>query len=112
MIQYSFCFFPRHSGLIQRTLLTVDPKKTRYMPPESVDAIIKVCKETNGIQGEVQGGLGFIYPGTKWCGPGEFNRICIFITVILLMIHNALYASVYLCDDSATVITLNNRLFF
>lgn len=44
------------------------------MPPDSVDSIIKVCRETNGIQGEVQGGLGFIYPGTKWCGPGTFRH--------------------------------------
>lgn len=41
------------------------------MPAESVDAIVGVCKEASGYQGEVQGGLGFIYPGTKWCGPGE-----------------------------------------
>lgn len=52
-------------------LLATDQNRIRHVPRENIQALEKVCKEAGSLQGELQGGLGFIYPGTKWCGPGK-----------------------------------------
>ena len=52
-------------------LLSADQKRIRQVGIENVLALEEVCAEAGGLKGELQGGLGFIYPGTKWCGPGE-----------------------------------------
>lgn len=49
-------------------LLTSDSRRVRQMSDDSIAKLEKVCKD-NQVQSPHQGG--FIYPGTKWCGPGE-----------------------------------------
>lgn len=58
-------------------LLQADPKKIRQVPRDNVLALEAVCQETGGLSAELQGGLGFIYPGTKWCGPGKCACVCL-----------------------------------
>lgn len=67
-------YFILFRGDIQRMLLAADQKRVRHVPLENVIALEKMCKEAGGLQGELQGGLGFIYPGTKWCGPGNLMQ--------------------------------------
>lgn len=61
------------SGDIQRLILAADQKRVRHVPLENVLALEKVCQDTGGLQGELQGGLSFIFPGTRWCGPGKIS---------------------------------------
>ncbi|KAJ8930587.1 hypothetical protein NQ314_016599 [Rhamnusium bicolor] len=57
-------------GKIRDMLLTSDPRRVRQMSDDSIEKLEKVCKN-NQVHSAYQGG--FIYPGTKWCGPGELN---------------------------------------
>lgn len=54
--------------------IKTDPRKVRQVAPENLIALEEVCMEAGGLSGELQGGLGFIYPGTKWCGPGKLSK--------------------------------------
>lgn len=60
---------------IQRMILAADQRRVRYVPLEVIEALEKECKEASGLQPEIQGGLAFIFPGTKWCGPGTSYRL-------------------------------------
>lgn len=55
-----------YRGDIQRMLLASDQRRVRYVPIDMVQALENECKEAGGLQPEIQGGLAFIYPGTKW----------------------------------------------
>ncbi|XP_026271538.1 phospholipase A2 hemilipin-like [Frankliniella occidentalis] len=70
----------------EHRLSTVDPRRVSNSSPEQFDALVRACHEHHrnhlggggggggGPLGPSPGGLrqtGFIYPGTKWCGPGS-----------------------------------------
>ncbi len=75
-----YCKLHTDRGDIQRMFLHADAKKTRQVSRENLLALEEVCSEAGGLSGELQGGLGFIYPGTKWCGPGEYRILkCVLI---------------------------------
>lgn len=61
---------------VRYKLSSSDPRRVRNSSPEQFDALVRACNERRGGQGGGQGGdghrqTGFIYPGTKWCGPGS-----------------------------------------
>ncbi|VEN56590.1 unnamed protein product [Callosobruchus maculatus] len=62
-----YCVVQRDRGKIRNMLLMSDSRRMRQMTDESIDRLENVCK-SGTIQSPHQGG--FIYPGTKWCGPG------------------------------------------
>lgn len=51
-------------------LLSADQRRVRQISDDSLNKLEKICTN-NKIQSAHQGG--FIYPGTKWCGPGNKN---------------------------------------
>lgn len=57
-------------GVIQAMLFNQEAIKVRRMEVPDVDTLIKICRadKINPNQG------GFIYPGTKWCGPGNIAK--------------------------------------
>ncbi|PSN46511.1 hypothetical protein C0J52_09037 [Blattella germanica] len=54
---------------IRRMILESDPTLVREVSLEDLHAVAKACSKTNVSHRQGQGG--FIYPGTKWCGPGN-----------------------------------------
>lgn len=45
--------------------------RVRRMNNESVSALERICRNDE-VKSPYQGG--FIYPGTKWCGPGIHHK--------------------------------------
>lgn len=72
MVEFSsrkpYCTVHNDRGIIQRILFNFDEVKVRRMTNESVVKLERVCR-SNQVRSPNQGG--FIYPGTKWCGPGN-----------------------------------------
>ncbi|KAK4878717.1 hypothetical protein RN001_011223 [Aquatica leii] len=62
-----YCYFFTDRDFIQHTLLNAEQRKVKITSAEEIDKLEKVCKEKK-LRSSYQGG--FIYPGTKWCGPG------------------------------------------
>ncbi|KAF5286930.1 hypothetical protein FQR65_LT12389 [Abscondita terminalis] len=62
-----YCYFFTDRDFIQHTLLNAEQRKVKITSSEEIDKLEKVCKERK-LKSSFQGG--FIYPGTKWCGPG------------------------------------------
>ncbi|RZC31873.1 acidic phospholipase A2 PA4, partial [Asbolus verrucosus] len=63
-----FCNVHTDRGKIRNMLLGSDPRKIRQMGDESIAKLVDICRN-DGVRSAHQGG--FIYPGTKWCGPGH-----------------------------------------
>lgn len=55
-------------GVIQRMVLASDPRKVRQMTNGAITALESACRDRSLLSPH-QGG--FVYPGTKWCGPGK-----------------------------------------
>ncbi|CAH1118476.1 unnamed protein product [Phaedon cochleariae] len=66
-----YCVIQKDRGKIRDMLLSTDPRRIRQMSDDSIEKLEKVCNKEH-IQSAHQGG--FIYPGTKWCGPGNIAR--------------------------------------
>lgn len=47
-------------------ILAADQRRVRFVSMEVIESLERECKEVSGLQPEIQGGLAFIYPGTKW----------------------------------------------
>lgn len=65
-LSYLNLFMKSNRADIQRMLLAADQRRVRYVPLEVIEALEKECREAAGLQPEIQGGLAFIFPGTKW----------------------------------------------
>lgn len=72
MIQFTskspYCYFFTDRDFIQTTLLTSEQRKVKITSDEEIDKLEEICKKKQ-LRTSYQGG--FIYPGTKWCGPGN-----------------------------------------
>ncbi|XP_019874626.1 acidic phospholipase A2 PA4 isoform X2 [Aethina tumida] len=66
-----YCHVHTDRGKIRNMLLSSDPRRVRQMSDDSIKKLEDVCK-SNQVNSAHQGG--FIYPGTKWCGPGTKAR--------------------------------------
>ncbi|XP_044763120.1 phospholipase A2 isoform X1 [Coccinella septempunctata] len=63
-----FCHIHKDRGVIRSKLLASDPRRVRQMTDDSITKLVAICND-KFVHSAHQGG--FIYPGTKWCGPGN-----------------------------------------
>nr|XP_023015749.1 phospholipase A2 isoform X1 [Leptinotarsa decemlineata] len=63
-----YCVVQKDKGKIRDMLLNTDSTKMKQMSDNSIEELEEACKKSQ-IKSPFQGG--FIYPGTKWCGPGN-----------------------------------------
>lgn len=66
-----YCHVHTDRGRIQTMLLASDQRRVRQMPDDAIAKLENICK-SNAVNSAHQGG--FIYPGTKWCGPGHIAQ--------------------------------------
>lgn len=66
--QEPYCKIHRDRGVIRSKLLSSDQRRVRQMTDDSIAKLIAICNK-DFVHSAHQGG--FIYPGTKWCGPGN-----------------------------------------
>ncbi|KAF2900814.1 hypothetical protein ILUMI_05353 [Ignelater luminosus] len=62
-----FCYLYTDRDFIQDTILKTEQRKVKITSDEEIEKLEEVCKRKQ-LRTSYQGG--FIYPGTKWCGPG------------------------------------------
>lgn len=82
----SFKYF---RGVIQRMIFNQDQTRVRRMETDAMNKLVKICKGIvnsyflsiiNSLSFSFLGNQvfphqgGFIYPGTKWCGPGNIAK--------------------------------------
>ncbi|XP_058790375.1 uncharacterized protein LOC131663773 isoform X2 [Phymastichus coffea] len=65
-----FCALYHDRGTIQNVVLNSDPKKVRQISNNLVADLEETCKLSRS-KGKNQPSGGIMYPGTKWCGPGN-----------------------------------------
>ncbi|XP_077298335.1 acidic phospholipase A2 PA4-like isoform X1 [Arctopsyche grandis] len=63
-----YCILHSDRGVIQKMVLGSDPNKLRMLSNGAVTALEKSCRDKSLIATHHDG---FIFPGTKWCGPGN-----------------------------------------
>ncbi|XP_021917005.1 acidic phospholipase A2 PA4-like isoform X2 [Zootermopsis nevadensis] len=63
------CVVYNDRSTIRRMILESDPTLVREVKPSDLIAVAKSCRK--GKVSHRQGQGGFIYPDTKWCGPGN-----------------------------------------
>ncbi|XP_035728061.1 uncharacterized protein LOC118444166 isoform X1 [Vespa mandarinia] len=61
------CSIYNDRGIIQKMIFGADPKKVRHMPSNLVADLEETCLTFKNQTPAV----GLVYPGTKWCGPGN-----------------------------------------
>lgn len=66
-----FCAVYEDRGIIQRMVLGADPRKVRQISSNLVADLEETCKASRDKGKNQPPGGGLIYPGTKWCGPGN-----------------------------------------
>ncbi|XP_060533125.1 phospholipase A2 isoform X2 [Cylas formicarius] len=66
-----YCHVHTDRGNIRNMLLAADQRRVRQMSDDSISKLEEVCRSKQVLSAH-QGG--FIYPGTKWCGPGDKAR--------------------------------------
>ncbi|XP_077260986.1 phospholipase A2 isoform X1 [Temnothorax americanus] len=66
-----FCALYNDRGVIQRMVLGADPRKVRQISSNLVADLEETCKASRNKGKNQAPGSGLIYPGTKWCGPGN-----------------------------------------
>ncbi|KYN34683.1 LIM domain kinase 1 [Trachymyrmex septentrionalis] len=66
-----FCALYHDRGVIQRMVLGADPRKVRQISSNLVTDLEETCKASRDKGKNQAPGGGLIYPGTKWCGPGN-----------------------------------------
>ncbi|CAH1132759.1 unnamed protein product [Ceutorhynchus assimilis] len=66
--QEPYCNVHTDRGTIRTMLLAADAAKVRQMSDDAISKLETVCRNKAELI-RMQGG--FMYPGTKWCGPGN-----------------------------------------